>query len=430
MLISHIEKGTTGQEFLLAFSKHENGNDADNITLLITSPANGQISIFSPENNAYMNTTLTKGENVLEIDPHLTLDSLLKENKSVHIVTDVNVTLHVQEYRNVFDSGFLALPVHCLSTKYVVSTEAAFDGANPAYVSVAALKDNTDVSFKLKLSGNDTIDYQGKTYGDGDFLFIALNKYETFQLAQVTDFTGTVVQSSKPISVLSGNTATVVPKPSDPSTIFDAQTLSQMMPSASSLGQHFIVPKLQDRHSFYYKVIASLPDTHVTVEDKNITLSNEGSYQMYESLNGRSVNISSDKPILVVQVPKTMQSHFDTASGAMIVTPSVEQFKSDYDVIIPNPPKRNQQTDYKSYISIITESDQVDDMIIDGKKYDEYNSNMQTMHLNDKTYSVITLQMDTPGLHKVTSATGSPFGLITYGFDFAQGYGYPVGLKC
>lgn len=428
--ISFCFKDSTGQEFLLAFSKHENGNDADNISLLVTSPENGHISIYIPENNAYINKTLTKGENIIGLDPHLTVDNLQKENKSVHVLTDVNVTLHVQEYRNVFDTGFLALPTHCLSTKYIVSTEPAFDGANPAYVTVAALKDNTDLSFKLKLSGNDTIEFKGRQYGDGDFLNISLGRYETFQIAGLTDFTGTIVQSSNPVSVLSGNTATVVPKPVDPSNIFDAQTLSQMMPSVPSLGKQFIVPKLQDRHSFYYKIIASSPNTHVTVGNRDITLQNEGSFQTLESFNGRSVNISSDKPVLVVQVPKTMQSHYDTASGAMIVTPSVEQYRSDYDVIIPDPPKRNLQTKYRTYLTIITNSSEVDNINIDGKKYDAFNSNLQTVHMNGKSYSVISLEMDDPGLHKVNSSSGSKFGLITYGFDYAQGYGYPVGLKC
>ncbi|XP_061196449.1 uncharacterized protein LOC133204727 [Saccostrea echinata] len=423
-------QGTAGKEFLLAFSKHENGNDADNITLLFTSTQNGHLSIYLPENNAYINTTITKGDNLIELDPHITLKGLQKENKSVHIVTDVNVTLHVQEYRNVFDTGYLVLPSHCLAKKYIVSTESAFDGANPSYVTVAALKDNTEISFILSISENDTIEYNGKSYSDGDTINVTLDQYQTFQLASVTDFTGTVVHSSKPVSVLSGNTATVVPKPIDSSKIFDAQTLTQMIPPVKFLGQNFIIPKLQDRHSFYYKIIASSPNTHVTVEDKYITLPNEGSFQVFESLHGRSVNISSDKPVLVVQVPKTMQSHFDTASGAMILTPSVEQFKSEYAVIVPDPPKRNLQTQYRSYISIITESNEVDNINIDGRKYDTYNSNLQTVHLKDKVYSVITMQMDAPGLHEVTSVSGHPFGIITYGFDFAQGYGYPVGLKC
>lgn len=427
---SCLHLDTSGDEFLLAFSKHENGNDADNITLLVTSSENGHISIHLPINNTYINTTVTKGENVIEIDPHITLNNLQKENKSVHIVTDVNVTLQVHEYRNVFDTGFLALPTQCLSTKYIVSTEPAFDGANPSYVTVAALKDNTEVSFRLELSGNDTIQYEGKSYGKYDTLNITLNQYETFQLTGITDFTGTVIQSSQPISVLSGNTATVIPKPVDSSSIFDAQTLSQMIPPASILGQNFIIPELQGRHSYYYKIIASYPNTRVTVGDKTTILQSEGSFQMFESVDGRSISISSDKPVLVVQIAKTMQSHYDTASGTMIVTPAVEQFKSEYTVIVPDPPKRNHQTNYKSYISIITELDQVDNIDIDGSKYDVYNSNLQTVHLNGKSYSVITLQMDKPGLHKVTSVSRYPFGLVMYGFDFAQGYGYPIGLKC
>ncbi|XP_062578964.1 uncharacterized protein LOC134240877 [Saccostrea cucullata] len=423
-------QSTTGKEFLLAFSKHENGNDADNITLLFTSNQNGHLSIFLPGNNAYINTTITKGDNLIELDPHITLNGLQKENKSVHIVTDVNVTLQVQEYRNVFDTGYLALPSHCLSNKYIVSTESAFDGANPSYVTVAALRNNTEISFTLSISENDTIDYNGKGYGNGDTINVTLDQYQTFQLASVTDFTGTVVQSSEPVSVLSGNTATVVPKPSDSSKIFDAQTLTQMIPPVKFLGQNFIIPKLQDRHSFYYKIIASSPNTHVAVDNKYITLPKEGAFQVFESFHGRSVNVSSDKPILVVQVPKTMQSHFDTASGAMIITPSVEQFKSEYAVIVPDPPKRNLQTQYRSYISIMTESKDVDNILIDGRKYDTYNSNLQTVHLKDKVYSVITMEMDIPGLHEIKSVSGNPFGLITYGFDFAQGYGYPVGLKC
>lgn len=113
--------------------------------------------------------------------------------------------------------------MYCLFIKYIVFIEFVFDGVNLVYVIVVVLKDNIDLLFKFKLSGNDIIELKGRQYGDGDFLNIFLGCYEIFQIVGLMDFMGIIVQSLNLVFVLLGNIVIVVLKFVDLFNIFDVQ---------------------------------------------------------------------------------------------------------------------------------------------------------------------------------------------------------------
>lgn len=62
------------------------------------------------------------------------------------------------------------------------------------------------ITFQMK----EGLQIDGKVYQSGDIFSLILNRFETYQIAHTVDMTGTVVESSSPIAVFSGNDCNIL----------------------------------------------------------------------------------------------------------------------------------------------------------------------------------------------------------------------------
>lgn len=412
-------------EFLLAISKHKNHQNADNISLVVTSSENGKISIYSAYTQSFINVTILKGRNVIPMDPSQAASIPWNEQKGIHILSNVNISVSVMENKNGSDTAFSVLPVSGLSMKYVTAT-AKGTKDNPSFVTVVALQKDTRVRFDLHIADKSKYAYitpwRNYRYENGESFDVLLNQFETFHLeVNGTDLSGTFIEGTRPIAVLAGAESTVIPSSSCTQNC-ETQTVTQMIPPIEGLGTDFILPKLEDRSKFIYKVISSEGGTHVTTNTGTMDLTSPGSVVEVEATN-HPISISSDKPILVVQMAETMKADDGNASGAMIVVPAVQQFQSDYHFSILD------DSEYRNYISIMIKTGDEQDLRIDGNHYSAYNNTMDHIHLKGQSYTIINMPFNQYGGHVVENIQGNPFGLTVYGFKQFQGFGFPVGLK-
>ncbi|XP_065936049.1 uncharacterized protein [Magallana gigas] len=412
-------------EFLLAISKHKNHQNADNISLVVTSSENGKISIYSAYTQSFINVTISKGRNVIPMDPSQAVSIPWNEQKGIHILSNVNISVSVMENKNGSDTAFSVLPVSGLSMKYVTAT-AKGTKDNPSFITVVALQKDTRVRFDLHIADKSKYAYitpwRNYRYENGESFDVLLNQFETFHLeVNGTDLSGTFIEGTRPIAVLAGAESTVIPSSSCTQNC-ETQTVTQMIPPIEGLGTDFILPKLEDRSKFIYKVISSEGGTHVTTNTGTMNLTSPGSVVEVEATD-HPISISSDKPILVVQMADTMKADDGNASGAMIVVPAVQQFQSDYHFSILD------DSEYRNYISIMIKTGDEQDLRIDGNHYSAYNNTMDHIHLKGQSYTIINMPYNQYGGHVVENIQGNPFGLTVYGFKQFQGFGFPVGLK-
>lgn len=62
------------------------------------------------------------------------------------------------------------------------------------------------ITFQMK----ERLQIDGKVYQSGDIFSLILNRFETYQIEHTVDMTGTVVESSSPIAVFSGNDCNIL----------------------------------------------------------------------------------------------------------------------------------------------------------------------------------------------------------------------------
>lgn len=163
----------------------------------------------SPYLNASYKDQIDRTE-IIQLSQHiilpneLELKSFRKEIKSVLIETsnDVFLISHDDGYGTVGSTTHI--PLHKLSTKYVViSTEP--EATRTSQVAMSAIEDNSTISITFKMKRNVPLIIEGKTFYSGDVFNLFLDRFETYQIEHSTDLTGTFIESSVPIAVFSGN---------------------------------------------------------------------------------------------------------------------------------------------------------------------------------------------------------------------------------
>jgi hypothetical protein len=228
------------------------------------------------------------------------------------------------------------------------------------------------------------------------------------------DLTGTLIKSSDPVAVLSGNMGAFVPQ----SNYCCANHLVEMIPPIKQWGRGFYTtPLAMKKNGDVFKILSSEDEATIYLDGDSITVLNRGKY--YETIlpNDRGSEISSNKNILLAQY--STSSQFDSSSKTdpfMTLVQPFEQYQNNYAFIVPQ--NKSYQNNFIN-VAIKTAgiaSLRLNNNIVsksDFEKIDDYYSSGRVAV--------------TPGGYKISSNEGYPFSLNVYGFDNFDAYGYMGG---
>ena len=181
----------------------------------------------------------------VKIDPgDLTVSDAIQAN-AIHVTTDHPVTVHGLNYYTYTTDGYLALPTAMLGTDYIVlAYQNSPSWYDPEHIvggtefAVVATEDDTSVTITPSATTDSRV--AGVPYE------IILQKGETYRLMNFddsdADFTGTTIQSHKPVAVLGGHACALIP-PSTPA----GDHLVEQLPPVNTWGRHFVTMPLATR---------------------------------------------------------------------------------------------------------------------------------------------------------------------------------------
>lgn len=166
----------------------------------------------------YSENIITEPDLVAHVSlPKRLLMSIGKERKGISLKSDSDIAVYgLNQIRRTTDA-FLALPTDILGTRYLAvgserSAELGVQYLN--ILSIIAVKDNTTVKITPKTIL--IIDQVGSTrthHPSEQPLVITLNSLESFTVRSVDDITGSLIESTKAVSVISGHECAYVPDP-------------------------------------------------------------------------------------------------------------------------------------------------------------------------------------------------------------------------
>lgn len=201
--------GSRGRRFIILFMyNYETTNN-----VYITSEKGVQISFttsprleVSLKSQVDRNVTFLSSVRII-LPREVELKSFQKEVKSVLIEASEDVSVISHNDKENSAGSTKNIPLHKLTTKYLVISTEPYDDYYKSQFAVAAIEDKTAVKVTFKMKRNLTLNIEGNTYYNGDVFHLTLDAFETYQIQHTTDLTGTLIESSAPIAAFSGNDA-------------------------------------------------------------------------------------------------------------------------------------------------------------------------------------------------------------------------------
>jgi hypothetical protein len=244
-----------------------------------------------------------------------------------------------------------------------------------------------------------------------------MNRGQTYQLRDTNDapadLTGTIVVADQPIAVFGSHQCANIPN----SNMFFCDYLVEQIPPADMWGNTFISVPLATRiFGDTLHIMALLNGTSVTVNGTTIpgTL-NQGKF--YEIQLGFATTITSTKPVLVAQFSDS--SDFDAVPNSdpfMVLVPPTPLYSSSYTIESPT-------NDFPAnYVNLMVPNAAVGGINLDGVLI----AAGAFSAIGGSGFSSAQVAV-TPGPHHLSSAGGQAFGLIAYGWNLYDAYGYPGG---
>ena len=201
----YLDKMTNyGKKFVVGFTSLYRFLSGGKIGIVIVAHLDTNITIKtqSPTNSSNITIHMKEGE-VLKYNLPLSLRMKGKQNNGVLVSSTMDISVTCLDYRGrkYGGDGYLALPTYALGIIYVVASYQPHDGNSRAKIGIIAENDETNVL--IKLNKNAIIVYNGISYDYGSPFHISLGKLQSVQLESQSDLSGTIIFSSKPISVIS-----------------------------------------------------------------------------------------------------------------------------------------------------------------------------------------------------------------------------------
>ena len=304
--------------------------------------------------------------------------------------------------------GFLGLPVDVLGKEYIVPT---YSPVGSSVVQVVAQEDNTQVSFMLRLPTGGRVHYGDRYFSSGELINTTLNDLEVFQVQGDSDLSGTVVTSSKPVAVFSGDDCTLVPVDT-----FPCNHLVEQIPPVSVWGKEFITnPTPDNLGGDEFHIIASKDNTDVNVDwQRKGTLNKGDKYKISIPWNKTSV-ITTSNPSLVVQYTSGAHSR-----PSMSIMPPKQWAWNDYSFYVPS--------DGVFFINVNIDTSSVVGLRVKGPLCSRVPSKWKTLPGGQISQGVLYLRKSRL-YHIYHDNPLTSFTAVVYGITFQKMFSFPAGLR-
>ena len=377
-------------------------------------PYDTNVTIFSDQSSMSWNKTvyIKEGERFeFKLPNSLRMDRSRFLQRGIEISSTRNISmfcLNSQSNRQVVD-GYLALPSTTLGLIYVIASYQPYSSSYRANIAVMSAHDNnTIIVLPIK---NSVIYYRGQRYDDStSLLYITqvLNKLEALYIYGFSDLSGTLVIASKPVTVISGIERVYISRNYD--------CLEALLLPVSLWEYEYIlttVGTMNGKLGDIFRIFAYENNTVVETGYWTKVLSSRMYVQLVLGEDLASFAKCS-KPCQVVQYIRQ-----ENSQPSMIVLPSINQFLSYYQVILPY------GSEYHDSLTITIENEHIEGLYMNGLKL----SDLRWKSINGSNYVWTVVSLSDPNTVTVYhNSSAVKFGLLVLGQNYRAWYAYPGGF--
>ncbi|XP_063400021.1 IgGFc-binding protein-like [Mytilus trossulus] len=305
-----------------------------------------------------------------------------------------------------YTEGYMAIPLQYSSTRYIFPSFKASDSS----ITISSIHDNNKIQINLKME-KEPLTYMGVSYSNNDNITVLFNKYFSLKLSDTSDLSGTLVSTSKPVSVLSSSACTTIV-----GGLGCNELLETVLP-INQLDQSYIIPEIETRPKSSVRIFCTETTTLRVINNKQETYILIHGQEHFEFIHEKVSHVHANNNVLVM-----LYAHEIPPSGHgsvfMMTIQGRNQYLSEYHFAVAD--------NFTSFISVTVISEALDGFSLDGALItirSAYN-----IHDGAEYYSTFSLPV-TAGNHNMKHARGVRFGLWVYGQNTNyDSYGYPAGI--
>jgi IgGFc binding protein/HYR domain len=338
----------------------------------------------------------------------------LIQTNAIHVVATQPVSVYGHNHIRYTTDSYLGLSTRGLGKSYMVlAYQNKYGGApelNGVQFALAAPEDNTAVVIVPSVGVG--------VHAPNVPFNLTLMRGQTYQLRDTNDYpadlTGTLIISDRPIAVFGSHQCANIPN----SNTFFCDYIVEQLPPTELWGTSFVTVPLATRlNGDTFRILALFNSTTVNTNGVAIPLGplNQGKYFEIQLASG--TQITSDKPVLVAQYADSSDFDFVPNSDPfMVLVPPTALFATSYIVETPT-------VDFTgNYLNLMAPASAVGQINLDGTAI----SPAAFSAIGASGYYGAQITVGT-GPHTLFSSNSLPFGVIVYGWNTFDSYGYPGG---
>ena len=279
-----------------------------------------------------------------------------------------------------------------------------------------------------------TVMAQGREYilrvGD-DVLELDMNSFETIYITSSADLTGTIIQSTTPLSLTGGHQCVQIPNPK-----VSCSHISEQIPPLDIWETDYVaVPTKREQAYDIFRIVSAYDDTTVNMICSNRSSSslllNRGEFSDVTIDSTVACSVVANRIILLVQYSTGFSLNNISGDPFMALVPPVNWYSNNPTFVSPG--HLNDGYPFENFANIIVLSDyyNLDDLYLDNVAFSEIyrNRSFESMSVgneNGQTYHTIQLSVN-PGSHFIShSRIEATIGVTAYGLSDQDSYGYSV----
>ncbi|GBD06520.1 hypothetical protein HRbin21_00313 [bacterium HR21] len=255
------------------------------------------------------------------------------------------------------------------------------------------------------------------------------------------DMTGTLVQSSKPIGVLSGHVRVSLPLNLPP----EADTkdhLVEMLPALPSVGKRYISTPFAIGTGDWFRAVALFPQTQLkltraTGSIVQTTLQNAGDGADFPA-EAAPILWEADKPFLLVQLmysavtggPQALVNPYVSFDPCMVLVPPLEQYVQQAHFFVPDTSLAGFNQFKRHWINVVVSAEALASLQLNGTPLSQRAPQLLTQQLpwtiNGMRYHWVQLPVS-PGMVAELRCSQGEFAGILYGTGYVDSYALVLG---
>ncbi|XP_072046685.1 uncharacterized protein [Amphiura filiformis] len=316
------------------------------------------------------------------------------------------VSVHAVDNELANGDGFAVLPTSQLGTQYYVASYKPSLLDYPSFFCISSLYSKTSIYIKTPAENEHQV-------------ILEENESYRFDGSAFEDLSGTLVQSDKPIAVISG-VWTRVPE----NITCCAGGLLEQLPPVHSWGYNFILSAFLSLNSGYvYRVYA----VNMSVIQENGISTRIAANSIYETdvTADTVVSLTSDHPIMVVQYMKSNDGYLNEPGGpSMLIVQPITSFTGN--VIFPVIEYTSTHFRHTYYINIVIDCEFVDGLLLD----DSPSIRTNEVILKSRDESMCCLRTGLSSGHHTVSHNNpiARFFVCVYGISSRSSYAYAANV--